>query len=103
MSNDTSNVTHKVLMEVAAERGVQRGRWGNVHDDRHTLGFWTTILASYVGRASNEVLQLTFKAPTEEAELRAIPGSFGQLRMALIKVAATAVAWVEAIDRRPRE
>ena len=94
-----------VLNDVAHERKVQRGRWGNEHDDGHSHEFWAVILGAYVGRVLSELLELR-TPPTDEAALRADDRRRAvaelTLRAALIKVAATAVAWVEAIDRRYR-
>jgi hypothetical protein len=93
--------TQRVLGEVAVERTVQRGRWGNLQDNQHSPEFWVMILTYHFGRAAHTIFNQR-EAPTEEAELRVgLPGEgMAQLRIELIKVAATVVAWVEAIDRK---
>ena len=109
MSDQAQNIrgldgikTYEALLEVGSERAVQRGRWGNAYDDTLNRDYWNTILTTYVGYVSRAVLEMGRITPSEEAKLRAIDnyGLSLMLRSQLIKVAATAVAWVEALDRR---
>jgi hypothetical protein len=53
---------------------------------------WNAILSEEVGESAQEVLTLEWG---EEAG-----GGHGNLREELVQVAAVAVAWIEAIDRR---
>jgi len=91
--------TRNVLDEVATERRVQRGRWGNVHDDHHDEAGWSLVLGTYVGGALREALDLWIPRPSDEAKMRYLAGSHAGLRSFLVKVTTIAVAWVEAIDR----
>lgn len=82
MGRDMSDV----LTEVRQERRNQDATWG---EQNHEDGWWMAILAEEVGEAAQETLRMHFggKAPHD-------------LREELIQVAAVAVAWVEALDRR---
>ncbi|MCH5677848.1 hypothetical protein [Streptomyces gilvus] len=98
------NTTYRVLREVLAERGRQDERWNEQNHPDGTgnktqqeqadmarkwcqdafgsgYGTWADILAEEVAEASAE---------RDPAKLRA----------ELVQVAAVAVAWIEAIDRR---
>lgn len=85
--------------EIAQERKLQHGRWGNDHDDNQPDTTWATMLGAYVGKALFSVWT-RWPKPTEEAQLRYIPEPDEMLRSHLIKVATICVAWVETIDRR---
>lgn len=100
--SDLEVATEDVVSEVVHERVVQRGRFGNPHDDTHSRDTWGTILGAYVGHVHETVRQMGNITPSEEARLRAVDdyGLTLTLRGQLVKVAATAVAWIEAIDRR---
>lgn len=100
--HENGDYTAQALLEVARERSVQRGRWGDRHDDTHSRADWNVILSAYTGYVHDSVLEMGRVTPSEEAKLRALddfPLTL-TLRAQLLKVAATAVAWVEAIDRR---
>jgi NTP pyrophosphatase (non-canonical NTP hydrolase) len=71
----------KVLAEVAAERARQDHKWG---EQNHEDAFWYLILGEEVGEVAKATLD-----------------SVQELREELIQVAAVAVSWIEAIDRRP--
>lgn len=76
--------TLEVLYEVGRERRRQDEKWGEQnHDDL----FWLGILGEEFGEVSKAIIE---------------GGPFGPtlLRNELIQVAAVAVSWVEAIDRR---
>lgn len=70
----------KVLNEVCHEREYQNQRFGTAFDDKNTLNDWSAYITRYLGNA-------TFATTREEQ------------RCQLIKVAALAVAAVEAFDR----
>jgi hypothetical protein len=77
------------LLDVAQERTKQNVKWGQQnHDDL----MWTAILGEEVGEACQEVLT--------EVWGKENGGGHGDLREELVQVAAVAVAWIEAIDRR---
>jgi len=87
--------TTHVLEEVARERGRQDKRWGGEpHDDSHTPGTWSVILATQFGKVMREVHGFTFGGEWKDREPYRAP-----LRERLIQLAATAVAWVETLDR----
>lgn len=73
--------TITVLADVEAERRRQEERWGAAHDDDHTLFDFVAITTEHLGRVVS--------AP-----------ELGQAREQFVRVAALAVAAVEAIDRR---
>ena len=79
-----------VLLEVAVERTRQDNLWGEQnHDDPR----WGAILGEEFGEVCQEVNGVTFGNAREH-----LPA----LRNELIQVAAVAVSWAEAIDRRFR-
>lgn len=94
--------TDNVLLEVAHERMVQRGRWGNDFDDTLSDSWWGNMLGAYLGRVQSAIFTRGEK-PTEEAALRYIPVEDEAMRADLIKVAAIAVCYVETIDRRKEQ
>ena len=83
---------YRTLGEVAQERHRQEARWG---EQNHGDERWQGILGEEMGevcKATNETwADEKFSLEHEH-----------QLRTELIQVAAVAVAWVEAIDRRVR-
>ena len=91
--------TDEVCAEVAHERMVQRGRWGNDFDDKLSDAWWGNMLGAYLGRVQSAIFTRGEK-PTEEAALRYIEIEDDAMRADLIKVAAIAVCYVETIDRR---
>lgn len=78
--------TYQVLLEVERERGRQDKKWGQ---QNHGDAMWSLILGEEVGEACNAVLERLFQGSNDAST-----------RDELIQVAAVAVAWVEAIDRR---
>lgn len=70
-----------VLKAVAHERSAQHLKWGQ---QDHSDGDWCLILMEEVGEAAQDALK----------------GHLQLLRQELIQVAAVAVAWIEALDRR---
>src|SRR5690348_6314119 len=78
--------TQKVLAELVKERAYQDTRWGGkAFDDANTERDWAAFILHYLA------LGLT-------ARLGAVPGR--PFREAMLKVAALAVAAIEAEDRR---
>jgi len=94
--------TTLALEAVAQERKVQRGRFGNSNDDKPTPYHWVTLLEAYIGRAAIGLMH-RMPPPTEEAELRQVPIDDEELRTTIVKVAAIATAWIEAIDRAAKQ
>lgn len=87
---DATSDTAHVLEEVEIERVRQDSKWGkqNCHDFE-----WVSILGEEFGEAAREANEANFVSGKNR-------GNFAKLRAELIQVAAVAVAWVEAIDRR---
>lgn len=75
-----------VLVDVERERGEQDVKWGVQSHDDFT---WLAILGEEVGESNQAALDIRFQG-----------GTLAALREELIQVAAVAVAFVEAIDRR---
>lgn len=114
--------TARVLIEVERERTRQDAKWGPQNhpyvpirwlsngptEIQRMLGIPTTDEA----RDSCEYEADIYRAPTwahilveevSEAIEQAVLHDTSELRKELIQVAAVAVAWVEAIDRRTKE
>ena len=91
--------TFKVFQAINRERQIQLGRWGNEHDDSHSAHEWANVMGAYMGRINTELLGLK-PPPTDEAALRALEFDETALRMHIVKLVTTGVAWIEAIDRR---
>ena len=73
-----------VLDEVSKERAIQDAQWGGAaHDDKHTEPEWIAILARHLGLAANDEAE---EEPT-------------RFRRQMVRLAAVAVAAVEAFDR----
>jgi hypothetical protein len=82
-----SATTQEVLAEVAVERARQDEQWGGPsHDDQHHETEWYGYRARFENRALSTRAALT-------------PGL---QRESLVKIAALAVAQIEAIDRGTR-
>ena len=79
-----------VLAEVLAERRRQHDKWGEQNCSDFEC---VSILMEEVGEACKEANDFNF---TQINDVTALP----RLRQELIKVAAVACAWVEAIDMR---
>jgi hypothetical protein len=70
-----------ITTEIIAERAKQEQMWGNENDDAHSEEAWSAIITHELGQACfHEDNSATF-------------------RKQMIKVAAVAVAAIEAIDR----
>lgn len=74
------------MESVIEEREQQDLRWGG--NRRLPAAVWHAILSEEVGVAAREVLAVRDHQGSEH------------LRAALVQVAATAVAWIEALDDR---
>ena len=92
MNEKDRAVVEGVLSEVGGEREQQFDKWG--HQDCSDAG-WAAILGEEFGEACKEVNDFNLKAIND-------PTAGPRLRAELIQVAAVAVAWVEAYDRRSR-
>ena len=80
----TMDPTRNVLAEIEGERMLQLLKWGNDHDDEHTIYDWVAILTMYSGNVA--------WAAWPNVDIKKIRGE-------LLKVATIAVAALEAIDR----
>lgn len=89
-TTNLSVTTDRVLQEVLAERVRQDEKWGeqNGHDFE-----WVSIMTEEVGEAAQAANEANFKSSKTR-------GDYAHLREELVQVAAVAVAWIEAIDRR---
>ena len=78
--------TRRILGEVEDERQVQDMRWGGQdHDDGHTAAEWVALVARHLGLSFND----------GAGEIDRV-----RFRRQMLRVAALAVACVEAIDRQ---
>lgn len=92
-----------ILTEVAAERERQDATWGV---QNHSGPVWNLILQEEAGEVAEAVLNIgqwegggRYVFPQHHTPVP--EGLYDEVRKELIQVAAVAVAWVEAIDRRP--
>lgn len=77
-----------IAIDIYKERERQDFKWGDQSENPSIL--WTTVLTEEVGEVAKAVLDFEYQhGGTEE-----------DLRKELIQVAAVAVAWVEALDKR---
>lgn len=87
-----------VLAEVSAERGRQDELWGGpAHDDAHGANDWIAILARHVGLAAFD------GGPHGVCRADGVPVAHHEperFRRQMVRVAAVALAAVEAHDRR---
>ena len=81
------STTDVALLDVRVERLKQDQKWGD--QSEHSDAIWQAILTEEVGECAQAVLHNGFGGKAA-----------GTLRDELVQVAAVAVAWVEAIDRR---
>ncbi|MET8151380.1 hypothetical protein ACIBSW_25410 [Actinoplanes sp. NPDC049668] len=92
-----------VLTEVAAERRRQDERWGQQNHPDGT-GHWHAADAALARKECEQAAEtgsLSWRhILLEEVAEAAAEAEPGDLRNELIQVAAVAVAWAEAIDRR---
>ena len=76
-----------IFREIDFERAYQDNLWGgSIHDNKHSVRDWTTFIITYLGRAVGK------------------ESNWGEdsafARTMFLKVAALAVAAIEAIDRQ---
>ena len=98
-----STPTDHVLDEIAAERVAQNAKWG---EQNHPDG--TGEAFAPAADAARDLCERAFSAKrgnwqvilTEEAYEAFAESDPVKLRRELVQVAAVAVAWIEAIDRR---
>lgn len=104
------NPTHNVCEEVCDERAQQDAKWGQQnHPDGTGTGSGSAPLAEWARDQARTRCNAKFAAGRGTWEL-ILAEEFWEaiaetdptkLRAELIQIAAVAVAWVEAIDRRP--
>ena len=81
-----------VLAEVAQERDRQDAKWGQ---QNHSPAGWLAVLVEEVGEAAQQIAQGWVEPITSE------PAEYlANLRRELIQVAASAVAFIECLDRQ---
>lgn len=95
-----------VANEVVAERARQEAKWGEQNNPDGTGGADMELMAQIAKRETDEAHKdgsLTYKHILKEEFFEALAESNAdKLRAELVQVAAVAVAWIEAIDRRPK-
>lgn len=77
-----------ILNSIVDERVRQDEKWG---EQNHSHAFWTAILGEEFGEACQEVCRLHDIPDYSDTT---------QLKKELIQVAAVAVAWLEAMERK---
>lgn len=77
-------MTNQILDKIARERHRQDLKWG---EQNHTDERWLTILVEEVGELAKEIYE----------------GNKADLTDELVQVAAVAIVWLEAIQRRDRD
>ena len=77
----------KTLADITAERSRQDSKWGDQSGNHDAT--WLAVLSEEVGEVA-------------QAHLHNVYGgkAAGTLRAELVQVAAVAVAWIDALDRR---
>lgn len=102
--NQPPRETVRVLAEVHAERGRQDTRWGEQNHPDGTGGHEFETLAEMFRQACESEHQAgngTWRSILMEETYEALSETApGRLRAELVQVAAVAVNWIEAIDRR---
>lgn len=104
MSSEGQRVTFKILSEVAQECDRQDEKWGEQNHPDGTGGTVRVALAEAAKVQTDKAAKdgtVTWKLILGEEMLEAFAETdYAKLRTELIQVAAVAVHWVEAIDRR---
>lgn len=80
-------INENVINDVCAERARQDAQWGN--QSEHNDFVWNAILTEEIGEVSQAVLHQKFGGPAKNT-----------LYEELTQVAAVAIAWMEAINKR---
>lgn len=94
MSGDRALLRSAVIFDVVDERDRQDAKWG---EQNHGDAIWLAVLIEEVGEAAREILEAR---PVVGYVDPIPPIATALLRAELVQVAAVAVAWIEAIDRR---
>ncbi|XVU25784.1 hypothetical protein ACQPZJ_01630 [Actinoplanes sp. CA-054009] len=92
-----------VLAEIAAERAAQDEQWGeqNHPDGTEFLSYWTDAqVAREASQKADAGGMLTWGHVLREVYEALAEAAPADVRHKLVQVAAVAVAWIEAIDRR---
>jgi hypothetical protein len=95
-----------VVREVAQERVAQDAKWGEQNHPDGTPGMWHMVTLDPLSRrvacdgAARDGTVTWAHILTEEVAEALAERDPATLRVELLQVAAVAVAWVEAIDRR---
>lgn len=96
----------EVLQEIRAERARQTERWGEQNHPDGTGGVFRRHAAAVARNAYQDAVRygtLTYRDILEEEVAEAFAEEDpAKLRAELVQVAAVAVQWIEAIDRRTR-
>jgi NTP pyrophosphatase (non-canonical NTP hydrolase) len=79
---------YEAFESVRKERGRQSDKWG---EQNHLDLTWLAILSEEVGEAAQEILTAQFGSAGK---------GHGELREEVVHVAAVALAWIEALDRK---
>jgi len=103
----TDHPRDTVLLELEAERLRQDRKWGE-QNHRDGTGNASQVLGARIARANCQERSargcVTWADILEEEMAEALAESDpARLREELVQVAAVAVSWVEAIDRRSRD
>ena len=81
----------RVVRDIAAERERQDKQWGGPsHDDQHIEGMWLHVIGNFAHSAESLMTARGVIPPSRRAAYR----------KELVKIAATAVAAIEALDRK---
>lgn len=106
MDMDSRKPTFDVLSEVSAEVNRQEAKWGeqNHPDGTSQEKFeWMANLAKMNCDHLHKEKKITWAAVLFEEFYEALAeGATNALRTELVQVAAVAVSWIKAIDRRER-
>jgi len=104
MSVLVSLATSFVLSEVAAERNAQDEKWGQQNHPDGTGGEYRAVMAEMARLRCQDAARAGavgwMHILDEEVGEAFAETDSAKLRAELVQVAAVAVAWVEAIDRR---
>lgn len=85
MEHELTAGRERVLHDIILERDYQESRYSRAHDMTVSVVTWVGIVTKHLGRAAGEAVS---------------HGASGAFRHHLIRIAAVAVAAVEAMDER---
>jgi len=83
----------RVTHQVHAEQARQEKLWGEQNHGEHV---WYPILVEEVGEVGKDLNELAFGCTSEEGE----QATLDHMKEELIHVAAVAMTWLEAIERK---